>query len=400
MYNGIKDKIAVRTVLGVNLNIFLLGLTSLFTDWSSEMIGAILPLFILSIGGNIIVIGLIEGISNATSNILKGVSGILADTRKLETNRKGIVAAGYSISNLSKPLIGLFPNWLVTLGLKFTDRIGKGVRTSPRDAMIADYEDKNRGKSFGIHRALDTMGAIFGPLTASILLFLGLTYNIIIIVSIIPGVIAISILLFVKETKKLVKDQKEAGQKPTKKFLKMMIVLGVIEFASIDLAFIIVRASDFVLPAFIPLMIVATNILYVIFAIVAGDLSDKIGRKKMIVAGLIILLSISIMLIFNYPINFFSIMLITIIFIMFGIYMGVVDPVSRAYVADLSGKKKKGTAYGIYYLFIGLISMPESILFGFFYETFSYTFAFTFSSILLVICIIIFLFQDFRIEKE
>lgn len=400
MYNGIKDKIAVRTVLGVNLNIFLLGLTSLFTDWSSEMIGAILPLFILSIGGNIIVIGLIEGISNATSNILKGVSGILADTRKLETNRKGIVAAGYSISNLSKPLIGLFPNWLVTLGLKFTDRIGKGVRTSPRDAMIADYEDKNRGKSFGIHRALDTIGAIFGPLTASILLFLGLTYNIIIIVSIIPGVIAISILLFVKETKKLVKDQKEAGQKPTKKFLKMMIVLGVIEFASIDLAFIIVRASDFVLPAFIPLMIVATNILYVIFAIVAGDLSDKIGRKKMIVAGLIILLSISIMLIFNYPINFFSIMLITIIFIMFGIYMGVVDPVSRAYVADLSGKKKKGTAYGIYYLFIGLISMPESILFGFFYETFSYTFAFTFSSILLVICIIIFLFQDFRIEKE
>ena len=396
MPNDIKEKIAVRSILGININIFLLGLTSLFTDWSSEMIGAILPLFILTIGGNAVIIGLIEGISNATSNILKGFSGILADTKKLETNRKGMVIAGYSISNFAKPLIGLFPNWLFTLGLKFTDRMGKGVRTSPRDAMIADYEEKKRGKSFGIHRALDTMGAIFGPLTASILLFIGFTYNIIIIISIIPGTIAICILLFVKETKKFIRDQDERSQKPTRKFLRMMFILGVIEFASIDLAFIIVRAADFVLPAFIPLLIVATNILYVIFALIAGNLSDKIGRKKLIVIGLLILLLVSISLIFNYPVNIFSIIIIILIFLLFGIYMGIVDPVARAYVADISGKKKKGTAYGIYYLFIGIISMPESILFGFFYEAFSFTFAFTFSSILLIISILIFILTDFE----
>ncbi|MHA1784311.1 MAG: MFS transporter, partial [Candidatus Helarchaeota archaeon] len=221
MVKDLNEKIAVRTIFSVNINIFLLGLTSLFTDWSSDMIGAILPLFIISIGGNVLIIGLIEGISNATSNILKGLSGVIADTKRFETNRKSIVIAGYSISNFSKPFIGIFPNWLVTLGLKFTDRIGKGIRTSPRDAIIADCTDKKvRGKSFGLHRALDTTGAILGPLTASILLFIGLSYNMIIILSIIPGVIAILVLLFVKETKKLITDQKIMTQKPTKKFLK------------------------------------------------------------------------------------------------------------------------------------------------------------------------------------
>ncbi len=406
MANELKDKIAVRTIFGVNFNILLLGMVSLFTDWSSDMIGSILPLFILSIGGNVLIIGIIEGISNASANILKGFSGILADTKKLEKNRKALVTVGYSISNFTKPLIGLFPNWLVTLGLKFTDRVGKGIRTSPRDTMIADYTEKKesqktRGKSFGFHRALDTTGAILGPLTASILLFIGFTYNIIIILSIIPGIIAILFLIFVKEVKRLDESvQEKMDRKSMKKFLKLIITLGLIEFASIDLAFLIVRASDFIWTAFIPLFIVFTNVLYVIFALISGSLSDKVGRKKVIVLGLSILLGVSILMIFPYPINIGSMLLIFMTFLLFGIYLGIKDPVSRAYIADISGKRKKGTPYGLYYLFIGLVSLPECILFGFLYETFSFIAAFTFSSILLIICIILFIFQDFNINFD
>jgi len=406
MSNDLKEKIAVRTLFGVNINIFLLGMVSLFTDWSSDMIGSILPLFILAIGGNVLIIGIIEGVSNASANILKGFSGILADTKKLEKNRKGMVTTGYSISNFTKPLIGLFPNWLVTLGLKFTDRVGKGIRTSPRDTMIADYTEKKecqatRGKSFGVHRALDTTGAILGPLTASILLFIGFAYNAIIVLSIIPGVIAILFLIFVKEVKSMDDcAQEKMDKKSVKKFLKLIITLGVIEFASIDLAFLIVRASDFIWIAFIPLFIVFTNVLYVAFALLSGNLSDKIGRKTVIVIGLLILLVVSILMIFPYPISIGSMILIFVTFLLFGIYLGIKDPVSRAYVADISGKKKKGTSYGLYYLFIGLVSLPECILFGFLYEAFSYTAAFTFSTILLIICIVIFILQDFTIKFD
>ena len=406
MANNLKDKIAVRTLFGVNFNIFLLGMVSLFTDWSSDMIGAILPLFILSIGGNVLIIGIIEGVTNASSNILKGLSGVLADTKRFENKKKQLVVAGYSISNFTKPLIGLFPNWLVTLGLKFTDRVGKGVRTSPRDTMIADYTEKKegkskRGKSFGLHRALDTIGATLGPLTASILLFIGLAYNAIIIFSIIPGVIAILILLFVTEIKSFQStNEKESSPRPTRKFLKLILTLGVIQFASVDLAFLIVRASDFVWVAFIPLFIVFTNILYVVFALISGDLSDRVGRKKIILIGLFVLLIVSFMLIFPYPITILSMILILVAFLLFGVHLGLVDPVSRAMVADISGKKKKGTAFGLYYLFIGLISLPECILFGFLYDTFSFVFAFTFSTTLLAICIVIFIFQDFTIKSD
>jgi len=406
MANNLKDKIAVRTLFGVNFNIFLLGMVSLFTDWSSDMIGAILPLFILSIGGNVLIIGIIEGVTNASSNILKGLSGVLADTKRFENKKKQLVVAGYSISNFTKPLIGLFPNWLVTLGLKFTDRVGKGVRTSPRDTMIADYTEKKegkskRGKSFGLHRALDTIGATLGPLTASILLFIGLAYNAIIIFSIIPGVIAILILLFVTEIKSFQStNEKESSPRPTRKFLKLIFTLGVIQFASVDLAFLIVRASDFVWVDFIPLFIVFTNILYVVFALISGDLSDRVGRKKIILMGLFVLLIVSFMLIFPYPITILSMILILVAFLLFGVHLGLVDPVSRAMVADISGKKKKGTAFGLYYLFIGLISLPECILFGFLYDTFSFVFAFTFSTTLLAICIVIFIFQDFTIKSD
>ena len=162
-----------KMILGVSVPIFIMGLVSFFTDVSSEMIQAILPLFIISIGGTVFILGLISGVTTALSNILKGVSGWMSD--KIN-KRKPFVVAGYTISNLSKPFIGLAPSWQAVLGLKATDRVGKGLRTSSRDTLISYYAVE-KGKAFGMHRAMDTMGAVVGSLLASLFLFWAWSYS-------------------------------------------------------------------------------------------------------------------------------------------------------------------------------------------------------------------------------
>jgi MFS family permease len=182
-------------IFGVSIPVFLMGLVSLFTDISSESIQSILPLFILEIGGSVLILGLISGITNAIANILKGITGWMSD--KIN-KRKPFIVAGYSLSNLSKPLIGLSPSWEMVLGLKATDRVGKGLRTSSRDALISFYATK-KGKAFGLHRAMDTLGAVFGSLLAFLLLLYAWSFSQIIFFSIIPGLIAIALILPVKD---------------------------------------------------------------------------------------------------------------------------------------------------------------------------------------------------------
>ncbi|GAG57858.1 unnamed protein product, partial [marine sediment metagenome] len=235
---SIKKK---RLIFGVSIPVFLMGLVSLFTDISSESIQSILPLFILEIGGSTLVLGLISGVTNAIANILKGITGWMSD--KIN-KRKPFIVAGYSLSNLSKPLIGLSPSWGMVLGLKTTDRIGKGLRTSSRDALISYYAEK-KGKAFGLHRAMDTLGAVFGSLLAFLLLFFAWSYSQIIFFSIIPGLIAVALLIPVKDVspeeldKKLEKEiQKGKMEKIDRNFIKLIVILGVIEFASLDVVFL------------------------------------------------------------------------------------------------------------------------------------------------------------------
>ena len=229
-----------RLIFGVSVPVFLMGLVSLFTDISSESIQSILPLFIIEIGGSTLVLGLISGVTNAIANILKGITGWMSD--KIN-KRKPFIVAGYSLSNLSKPLIGLSPSWEMVLGLKTTDRIGKGLRTSSRDALISYYAEK-KGKAFGLHRAMDTLGAVFGSLLAFLLLFLAWSYSQIIFFSIIPGLIAVALIIPVKDispeelNKKLgKKNQKDKKEKIDRNFIKLIVILGVIEFASLDVVF-------------------------------------------------------------------------------------------------------------------------------------------------------------------
>jgi len=188
-----------------------------------------------------------------------------------------------------------------------------------------------------------------------------------------------------------------------KNFIKLILILGVIEFASLDIAFLIIRSTDYVEFIFlIPLLYLLSNIVYVIFAPLTGKASDKIGRKPIIFIGLSTLLISCIIRSFPIEISMFSLFLIILIFMMFGFYMATVDPISRAYIADLAGKNKRGRAYGYYYLSVGLISLVESIIFALIYEMFSFTVAFIYISIMLFICIIIFAATDFSkiIRKE
>ncbi|MFX0057639.1 MAG: MFS transporter [Candidatus Heimdallarchaeota archaeon] len=396
-----------KLILGVSFPVFLMGLVSLFTDISSESIQSILPLFIFEIGGTGLVLGLISGVSNAIANILKGVTGWLSDKFN---RRKPFVVAGYSLSNLSKPFIGFSPSWELVLTLKSTDRIGKGIRTSSRDALISYYAAE-RGKSFGLHRAMDTLGAVIGSLLTFLLLFLSWNYSQIIFFSIIPGIIAIFLILPVKDITPQISginiknpDNNYKMQKIDKRFLKLIIILGVIEFASLDVAFLIIRAADYIsseLVFLIPVFYLLLNIVYTIFSPINGSLSDKVGRKPIIVIGLSVLLLSCILLAFPISISMYSIIFIIAIFIMHGYYLSSVDPISRAYIADLAGKEKRGRAYGYYYFSVGFISMAESLIFGLIYDILSFTWAFIYVSILLFVCIIIFALTDFsKIIKE
>lgn len=397
-----------KMVFGVSVPVFIMGLVSLFTDISSEMIQSILPLFILSIGGTILILGIISGTTTALSNILKGFTGWLSDK---VNKRKPFVVAGYTISNLAKPFIGFSPSWEFVLGFKAIDRFGKGLRTSSRDTLISYYAVE-RGKAFGLHRAMDTTGAVIGSLITFLLLYWAWSYSEIIFFSLFPGIAAIILILTIKDVDPTKLDETKMRfyghpkvDEIDKNFVKLIIILGVIEFASLDITFLIIRSTDYIPNEsifLIPLFYLIANIVYVIFSPINGSISDKIGRKPVIVLGLSVLLISCVILAFPTDISLNSLIVIVLVYFMFGFYLASVDPISRAYIADLAGKNKRGRAYGYYYLSVGLISLVESIIFALIYEFYSFTWAFIYISIMLFICIVVFVMTDFSkiIEKK
>jgi len=370
-------------------NLFALGFVSFFTDMSSEMVFSLLPTFLLGLpGSSRAVLGLIEGTAEALSYALRAVSGIFSDKFR---KRKLFVLIGYSLSNAVKPFFAVARVPFDVFVIRVSDRVGKGVRTSPRDALLCEsVSEKRRGAAFGLHRTLDQAGAIVGPVIASTaLLILGFTVRDIFWLSLIPGSIALFIILFfVKEraSKCASEFRLLEGVKSALKgnFSLLLIVVGIFSLGAFNFSFVLLNAQEAgIADSLIPLVYAAVNVAHAAIAIPAGVLSDRIGKEKVMVLGYGIFLSTTLLILL--PATGYVALLIAV---MYGAYIGVVETVQRALIPDYVGEKLRGTAYGIYYLVVGSSFFVSNSVVGSLWEYFGSSVASTYSITLSAIAIL------------
>ncbi len=378
-----------RYLRGISINVLLLGIVSFLNDTSSEMIMPILPMFITALGGGGFVVGLIGGLRDSISSILKVFCGYWSDKTG---KRKIFVYSGYSLSFILKFFLAFSKTWEHVLVFTSAERVGKGVRTAPRDAIISESMPEKRGKGFGIHRALDTSGAILGSIIVFILFwFWGLEFRSIILIAAVFSAISLIPLYFVKERKKESQDISfKLGLKELPKSLKLFIVVsGIFGLANFSYMFFILRAQEFFegkLSIGVPILLyILFNIFYAVFAIPFGSLSDRIGRKKVIISGYFLFSLTSLGFAFSN-----SLMAFIILFALYGIVHAALDGNQRAYVSDLSSKELRATALGAFHTVMGLVALPASLIAGYLWSNPEMTFLY--GSILSMISVILFLF--------
>ncbi|MFH1056127.1 MAG: MFS transporter [Candidatus Altiarchaeota archaeon] len=382
---------------GMNANVILLGVVSLLTDASSEMIFPLIPLFVTSVlGAPVAVVGLIEGVAEATSNFVKMLSGMYSD--KIG-RRKPFVFWGYTFSSITKPLFALASLWPHVLIIRFLDRVGKGVRGSARDVMVADYtDDKSRGSAYGYRKMMDQIGAFIGPLVVFLLMPLLLlkygtagAYRAVFVLSIIPAALAVFVLFFIKEKENPIRVQR--GWRPDFKSLggayKVNLLVAILfSVGAFNYAFFILRAQDLLMPlAMVPLAYMLYNLVYGAFAIPVGRLSDRIGRRTMICAGYLVfgLTALGVGIVHDY----WSLL---IFFCTYGIFMAITETVQRAYIADLAKPDMRGTALGVYQGALGFAALPAGVIAGLLWDV---TFmgmraTFIFSAVTSVVAVVLF----------
>jgi len=370
-----------QRILGLNPNVFFLGIVSLLTDVSSEMIFTLVPLFLRNVlRAPFTVIGLIGGLSESVDAIFRIFSGWISDRIG---KRKSLAVLGYSISTIAKPFMYLASTWGAVLGVRFSDRVGKGIRTSPRDALVADsVSARERGKGFGLHRAMDTLGAVIGLAIAAVIIYLvqggGLkltleTYQWLVLVGVIPAVLAVLVLLIlVREPRRKpspsdINSQvsfKRAGGFDTR-FKVFLAIMALFTLGNSSDFFVILRAQNLEAPLiYVVLMLVLFNATYAVTSLPAGMLSDKLGRRRVITLGWFIYALVYL----GFAIAS-SLWQVWLLFACYGIYYGIVEGVARAFVADLVTEEKRGTAYGLYHGVVGLTLLPASLIAGWMWET-------------------------------
>lgn len=379
-------------------NVLALSAVSFLNDTSSEIIYPLLPTFLaLSLGASPFAIGIIEGIAESIASILKLFSGYISDKLR---SRKPLVFVGYSLAAVTRPLLAFVSSWPHVLLVRSADRIGKGIRGAPRDALIADsVPPENRGRAFGFNRAADHLGAVFGPIAAFVLLYFIATdsssptlveYQKVFLYASIPVVFGIIIIAF------YVREQPhEYAEPPAVKlslrgfdgnFKRYLVVVAVFTLSNSTDAFLLLRAADAgVSPVAIPLLWMTLHISKVISSIVGGGLSDRIGRKQVIIAGWVIYAAVYLG--FAFVENWWQAWLL---FIIYGVYFGLTEGVEKAFVADMVPAKLRGTAYGAFNLAYGITVFPASLFFGLLWYEFGAHVAFIASAAVSVIAIAMF----------
>jgi len=362
-----------RRYRGLPRNVFAIGLVSLLNDASSEIIYPLLPIFLAqSLGASARAIGTIEGLAESISSLLKLFAGYLSDRM---AKRKLLVVAGYSVASLARPLLAFAQTWTQVLAIRLTDRIGKGIRTAPRDAMIADtVRVEQRGIAFGFHRAMDHAGAVVGPLIGYLLVILFVAnakspttaeFSKIFLAASVPALIAVLVaIFFMRESPQHVSPGSEIKKLSLRgfdsNFKRFLLVLALFTLSNSSDSFLILRAMDSgVSIALVPLLWAAHHGMKVLSSLFGGDLSDRLGRKRLIVAGWALYAAVYAGFAFaTHQASLWA------LFLVYGIYFGLAEGAEKALVADLVRPEQRGTAYGLYNLAFGVTVFPASFLMG------------------------------------
>ena len=360
--------------------VILIGLVSLFTDIATEMVFALLPLFVVDeLGANSVLLGLMEGTADAVNYTFRVVSGFITD--KI-ARRKPLLVIGYTISALSKPLLGVANSFSTALALRLTDRVGKGTRTSARDVLLSEtVPEKQRGRAFGFHRSMDQAGAVAGPLLAYLLLpYIGIRG--IFFSSIIPGIIAVAIVVF------LVHDVQAAPKSKVFKFLQnaraifnlrlasFLAVVGVFAAGTYSYAFVLLKARSMgVAIGDVPLIYATLNLATVLVAIPIGIVADRIGAMRVLLIAYLFFLATtvaSLTLTFGVPYAF-------VIAFGFGLFLGSSDTVQRALIPSMVPDEFRGTGYALYYSVLAISAIIANVVFGTLWNYVSIESAYTYS---------------------
>ncbi len=360
--------------------VVVLGLVSLLNDAASEMITPLLPIFLTAaLGAGPAIVGLVEGLAEATASVLKLVSGRLADRG---VPAKSLVLGGYTLSNSMRPLIGLAVGWPAVLVLRFLDRVGKGIRTAPRDALIvAAATPEQRGRAFGFHRSMDHAGSVIGPLLAFALLSWQVDLKHVFLASAVPGVLVLLLLYFGVPS-----SQAAAVPAPPKfswgalhgRLRAMIVAAGLLALASVPEVFVVLWARQAGLQVvWVPLVWAAASVAKMLIAMPAGILSDRVGRLPLLLGGWTLRVAVLLLLAFAGP----GPAGVWVLFIAYSATLAVTEPAERSVIGDHSAAEQRGTAFGLYHLASGLLALPGAVLFGLVWERFGSTTAFAVSAL-------------------
>ena len=380
--------------------VIALGVVSFLTDLSSEMIYPLLPVFLAgTLGAGAVALGTIEGLAESTAAFLKVVSGRWTDRTR---RRKPLIVSGYGLSGAARPLIGAAAIWPVVALLRFIDRVGKGLRTSPRDALIADVTPPDRrGAAYGLHRAMDHAGAVAGPLVAAgLLLIPSMTLRGVFLLAAIPAVLVMVVLVVaVREPAaegppaasvrtSLLSDWSAMGSD----FRRLLLAVLVFTLGNSTDAFLLLRLSEAGLAAgSIALLWSAHHMVKMAATFVGGRWSDRTGRRRLVLAGWLIYAAVYV----AFAVASTQTGLIAV-FLAYGLYFGLTEPVERSWVAELAPRNLRGSAFGLYHGTIGIAALPASLIFGAIYVTAGPAAAFLTGAGLAVIAVVLL----GRVEQE